>query len=392
MKEFRPVFSCFVIFAVLAVISAAGCKTIPVLAMVTVKDRPVSLVADEKKMPPEALTLIRKVVLSPDRAHLLVVCEPDGGLVLFETATGKISANAALAEKLNETMSNRLAMTAGRMVCSADNRHCAERYAADEFIKRYGARVRDMSTGSVIGAVDPGYTHFVGLYAFPRNDLFVVQLWSGSQEFRFYRVPEMALLASQPVTYTVMSMDEIRHSLTFDRNGDYVILHDGKLIHIYSGRDGRLLATMFMKDARDWLVVSAEGYFDGTPSMFDGLTWKVDKENIPLSQFDKSGFFRQGLLGSLLGLRALPPRSFSIGESLIGKIWKIEPSGEVVVTCGGTQLNMGDRVFSVIGGREISLNVTFPMMTTARCRVSPQDAASASKLSVGIPVFKRGVK
>ncbi|MCU0848495.1 MAG: hypothetical protein MUD12_11465 [Spirochaetes bacterium] len=387
MKEFRPVFSRFVIFAVLAAIAAAGCKSIPVLAMVTVKDRPVSLVADEKKMPPEALMLIRKVVLSPDRAHLLVVCEPGGEPVLFETATGRISANTTLAEKLNETA----------RVCSANGRYCAEHYLADEFIKRYGARVREMNTGGVLGTVDPGYTNFVGLFSFPRNDLFVVQLWSGSQEFRFYRVPEMALLASQPVTYTVMSMDEIRHSLTFDRSGDCVILHDvilhdSKLIHIYSGRDGRQLATMFMKDANNWLVVSTEGYFDGTPSMFDGLTWKVDKENIPLSQFDKSGFLRQGLLGSVLGLRPLPPKSFSIGESLIGKIWKIEPSGEVVITCGGTQLNMGDRVFSVIDGREISLNVTFPMMTTARCRVSPQDAAFASKLAVGIPVFKRGVK
>ena len=67
---------------------------------------------------------------------------------------------------------------------------------------------------------------------------------------------------------------------------------------------------------------------------------------------------------------------------------KIDPSGEIIVASGKKPLVMGEKVFVILEGKKVTLEVTYPMMTVAKCRASGSQKASARKIRTGMPVFK----
>src|SRR5208337_2905256 len=61
-------------------------------------------------------------------------------------------------------------------------------------------------------------------------------------------------------------------------------------------------------------------------------------------------------------------------------------SGEVIVA--GQNLQMGDRLFVEVNGIMAAMEVTYPMMTTSRCKMIGQAKAFVFRVDKGMPVFR----
>ncbi len=375
---------------------ASGCKSIPSLAVVSVKDQSAVLEMDEKKIKPDNLMLLKKAVISEDRHHLLLVADEKGEMILFDTAEGKIinKPDVALAIDGRNIPVDDSSDAYHQNGCSPEKSYCAE--VSGPLHKRV-VRVMRADGTDVPGKIDWSWTTAPGMFLFVKKDLLALRFSGGSNEFRFISIPSLKTVKSYNIPYTTAFTGNLRLSLSADKKGDYLVLHDCKLVQIYRTRDQELVANLMMRDRDNWIVVSSEGYFEGTQSMIDALVWRVGEERIPLANFDRGKFYRKGLLGHVLGLEAKKPKTaarkaaseeINAGERLIGKVRKIDPSGEIIVASGKKPLVMGEKVFVILEGKKVTLEVTYPMMTVAKCRASGSQKASARKIRTGMPVFK----
>lgn len=79
-------------------------------------------------------------------------------------------------------------------------------------------------------------------------------------------------------------------------------------------------------------------------------------------------------------------------ETLVGKVYKIEADGTVIVSgASAGKAAIGDR-FSVDCGNgvKVELVVTFPMMTIAKCKIAATDVSRKSKIALGQSVYVKG--
>lgn len=177
-------------------------------------------------------------------------------------------------------------------------------------------------------------------------------------------------------------------SLYFTRNGRYLISGSGdSSIRLWDLASKRCVLSLFSLSESDWVAVTPDGRYDGTPAGIERIHFVVDNEVVLLKDFDKS-FFQKGLLaGFFKPLKGAAAIASDTRGVLIGKIYS-SGAGEIVVASGRAAelLRMGARVFVVVDGKKVQLQVIFPMMTTARCRLL--DAAYAAQLKAGMPVFK----
>lgn len=62
---------------------------------------------------------------------------------------------------------------------------------------------------------------------------------------------------------------------------------------------------------------------------------------------------------------------------------------EVIIKHSGASKSfiMGDKLHVVVSGESITLEVTFPMQTSSKCRVTSGDAAKLIMIKKGMPVF-----
>ena len=71
----------------------------------------------------------------------------------------------------------------------------------------------------------------------------------------------------------------------------------------------------------------------------------------------------------------------------VSKVTEVKAAqGEVVIT--GSELKIGDKLFVEVDGIMAALEVTYPMMTVARCRMIGQTKAFIFRVNKGQPVFR----
>lgn len=136
------------------------------------------------------------------------------------------------------------------------------------------------------------------------NDDTVIELWK-SEDGDLVNVFEGH-------TSDVTSLDFSPDSKTLVSSGQ-----DGT-VKFWSVENGELLATLFLLKDGDWLVVTPDGLFDGSPAAWSQIFWRFkdasDRDGfslVPVEIFF-SEFYRPGLLGDAMsGIRPEVPRSIS---------------------------------------------------------------------------------
>ena len=88
---------------------------------------------------------------------------------------------------------------------------------------------------------------------------------------------------------------------------------DGSII-AWTGDTGERVATLLsLKNGEDWLVAAPEGFFDGSPTSYDQLSWRFEKDTFntkPVEVFFNE-FYVPGLLADLFSSRKLPNSNIS---------------------------------------------------------------------------------
>ncbi len=74
---------------------------------------------------------------------------------------------------------------------------------------------------------------------------------------------------------------------------------------------------------------------------------------------------------------------------LLGKIYKIT-NDEIIVAVANTSssLKIGDKLFVIVDDKKIGMNVSFPMMTISRCKISGADKKYKDKIKLNAQVYK----
>src|SRR5207244_10852145 len=82
-------------------------------------------------------------------------------------------------------------------------------------------------------------------------------------------------------------------------------------IKIWEVSSGKELASLIALDEKDWVVVTPEGLFDGSPSAWNQLVWRLNNNTfnfVPVAAFFNE-FFYPGLLTEIMaGKRPQPPK------------------------------------------------------------------------------------
>jgi len=107
------------------------------------------------------------------------------------------------------------------------------------------------------------------------------------------------------------------NSVAFNPNGQILASasHDGSTL-LWDARTGEQLATLISlgKDGSDWLVVTPDGLFDGSPAAWNQILWRYDRDtfNVAPIEWFFNEFFYPDLLADLMrGQRPRAPRNFA---------------------------------------------------------------------------------
>ncbi len=99
------------------------------------------------------------------------------------------------------------------------------------------------------------------------------------------------------------------YSACYSPDGEFIssASDDGSII-IWKQKDGERLSTLIsLKNSAEWLVVTPEGFFDGSQSAWEQLSWRFDKStfNVKPVEVFFSEFWSPGLLADLLNDRKI---------------------------------------------------------------------------------------
>lgn len=104
-------------------------------------------------------------------------------------------------------------------------------------------------------------------------------------------------------------------SLAFTSDGKWLASasDDGSVIVWKKETGDRLSTLLSLKNSDDWLVVSPEGFFDGSPPAWDQLLWRFEKNtfNVKPVEVFFNEFYSPGLLADLLKGEKLPSGDIS---------------------------------------------------------------------------------
>lgn len=116
---------------------------------------------------------------------------------------------------------------------------------------------------------------------------------------------------------------------------ELVSAHEDGGVRIWDGITGSLLITLFsFQNSTDWLAVTPDGLFDGTPGGWDALLWRFSDELYDVAPGEAffNEFYRPGLLAEIMaGGRPKPPRS-------LAQVDRRQPKVSVQVTGGSERL------------------------------------------------------
>ena len=102
-------------------------------------------------------------------------------------------------------------------------------------------------------------------------------------------------------------------SAEYTTDGQFIAsASDDGSVNIWKAIDGGLLTTLIsLKNSDDWLVVSPQGFFDGSPASWGQLSWRFEKSTFnvqPIEVFFNE-FYSPGLLADLISGEKLPSAS-----------------------------------------------------------------------------------
>lgn len=175
---------------------------------------------------------------------------------------------------------------------------------------------------------------------------------------------------------------------------DFAFSNDSRMLETHSWdhtrklwaiANGQLLATRTDGGNPDGTVtVTPDGRFDYTEGGWQMLHWVVGDQIIGLDQF-KEQFHKPGLLDELLKnnpTKAKKSGEVSVARKLIGKVFQIKPSGEIVIyTKVSGSLRAGKKLRILNGSSYVDATVTNTLHTNAT-------AKARGAVAVGNPVFE----
>ena len=118
---------------------------------------------------------------------------------------------------------------------------------------------------------------------------------------------------------------------------------DGSVI-IWRSVNGERISTLIsLKESDDWLVVTPEGFFDGSPSSWEQLSWRFDRDtfNVKPVEVFFNEFYAPGLLADILNGRKLP------SNSNISKKDRRQPRVRISVSDSGTRGDVAQKSVKV---------------------------------------------
>jgi WD40 repeat protein len=234
---------------------------------------------------------------------------PDGRLLATAFSATNISiVDVASGRELTALKTDRGIMTQG-MIFGADSRLLAS-YSLET---RPGVNQTEMNITSnqryqgqvrIWDLSDPARGGRV-IQTIPCNDLLPAlalspdgrQIAIGSGDVRLYDI------ASGRLLHTLAGHTSFVHSIDFTADGSMLITagYDDS-IRLWRAATGELLATLVhMNGGADWLVVTPDGLFDGTPAAWSRILWRFSPNIFDVTPVEAyfSDFFYPGLLAEI---------------------------------------------------------------------------------------------
>jgi len=397
-----------------AVLFFISCASVPPLATISSNGKTVDLKLNESKRSLKEFLTIKKAVLSPDKRHLLVINMYMGSAaiyndnieqiqydyILFDAAKEAIIDDRAKSDALNALKTPHFKMTGPNYYNDEQWNSPNRRYNAtitqtypNGLILRM--EVKDNLTGKSNIIYNPIISLGLGLHWFIGNSMMFIgtEDTNFKMSLSFMSLPEFKKIKSYSSYYTLgyHEWNDYYFSFSSDSSFETLVVHNGRLIMFYEFKTGKYLGSLLLCGRDKWFAVSSTGEYDGTEDMFDSFYWIYEKENIPVNKFDKS-FRNKKLLAYLFGLRREKTTEASridLAGQLIGKVREVK-GAEIIVSSSraAETMKMGDRIFVIIDGKRVLIDVRFPMQTIAKCSLAGQSAAYQGKITAGMPVFK----
>ncbi len=99
---------------------------------------------------------------------------------------------------------------------------------------------------------------------------------------------------------TFQGHSDIVFSVAFSPDGKYALSGSGDgTLKLWEIETGKELASLISMDENDWVVVTPDGYFDGSPNGMKNLHWVKGLEIYPLDAFYED-FYVDGLLKKII--------------------------------------------------------------------------------------------
>lgn len=192
--------------------------------------------------------------------------------------------------------------------------------------------------------------------------------------------------------YNLKEIAEVRTGTASIFRPDYIPVTDAIFALADNGvrfwsRSGKEMGFLSVIGGDEWIFVRTDGCYSGTEKGSESLYWKIGDQKISLNDFGGSfsgkGFVSDMYSGSKTG------GGINIAKNLAGKVGSVSGSEIVVYTGGdGGGLKIGDRLFLLINDNKVEIEVFFPMMTSAKCRLKNSSTSMRSYVKPGLPVFR----
>jgi WD40 repeat protein len=242
---------------------------------------------------------IRDLVFSPDN-KLLASASQDADVKVWSVTTG-------------QEMKTLTAHSGGvsAIAFSADGKKLASG-SQDRMIL-----IWDIATGESDVAY-MGHQESVNAVAFSRDGK---KLVSGSDdgEIRIWEVPSRGPQAepqaiSRPL-YTLTGHKGRIYSLTFNSDGKLLVSGSSdSSMKLWDVSTGKELASLFSLDQQDWLVLTPDGLFDGSPSAWNQILWRFSANLFDVAPVELffNDYYYPGLLADLYaGKRPVAPANIA---------------------------------------------------------------------------------
>jgi uncharacterized caspase-like protein len=171
----------------------------------------------------------------------------------------------------------------------------------------YDFRLLDAATGKVLHTFK-GHTNFPDAFAFHADGKTLV---TGSWD----KTVKLWDIATGKLIRTLAGHTNDVDSVALSRDGKTILSgSDDGSVRVWDFATGALSAQFIGSGKKDWLVVTADGLFDGSPDAWSQLFWRLSpalRDIAPLESFFNE-FYSPGLLGKIIaGERPRPSQDIS---------------------------------------------------------------------------------